>query len=309
MSTRTKLDRDPIRKSSPDRLHYATGELLGADDFVQEQTYHRRQLAQALLFLHGRGSVAGLEAVLRTDPGPDDLSEVHLLIRPGIAIDGEGRLIEVPRPACLRLRRWFDFIAARKPQTRSATDPAWDVGDLRAAWRADAAGPPGGGLVVADVFLAFHSCDRGYTPAFATGPFDALDASQPSRVRDGYELTMVLRPENPLPPRFDPWAEVEGTPADRITKAREASFKMWDALKLPAADKKEAWKEVPAGTDPSAVLLARVKLPAAPPPADPLLPPGAVWEADSWNDPTKVVDNTVRSFVLPPAAMLRLAAP
>jgi hypothetical protein len=31
---------DPLlRKSNSERLHYATGELLGADDFRDEQTY------------------------------------------------------------------------------------------------------------------------------------------------------------------------------------------------------------------------------------------------------------------------------
>ena len=51
----------------------------------------------------------------------------------------------------------------------------------------------------ADIFLAFHPCERGYTPAFASGPFDALDASQPSRVRDAYELTLVPRPKPESP--------------------------------------------------------------------------------------------------------------
>src|ERR1051326_1451999 len=187
MSTNSDL----VRQSLPDRLHYATGELLGADDFILEQTYHRRQLAQALLFLHGRGSVAGLKVQIEPVPDPKDatqLTEVHLEVQPGIAIDGAGRLVEVPREACLRLRRGFDFVAGRAPD---GTQPNLaDVTDLRAAWRADAAFA-GGGVVVAGVFLTFHACDRGYTPAFASGPFDSLDASQPSRVRDAYELSLV----------------------------------------------------------------------------------------------------------------------
>jgi hypothetical protein len=39
--------------------------------------------------------------------------------------------------------------------------------------------------VIADVFLNFVVCERGKTPAFASGPFDALDAIAPSRLRDG----------------------------------------------------------------------------------------------------------------------------
>ncbi len=55
---------DPLVSSAQaDRLHYATGELLGADDFRDEQTYHRRQLARALLYLYGSGTIAGLRVV------------------------------------------------------------------------------------------------------------------------------------------------------------------------------------------------------------------------------------------------------
>ena len=132
--------------------------------------------------------------------------EVSLEIDPGMALDHAGRLIEVPRKACLRLRRWFTFLAAQDPSGTEA-----DAEDLRAAWRAEAA-IPAGGVVVADIFLAFHECPRGYTPAFASGPFDALDASQPSRVRDGYELSLVLRSEadDALPVASDPWAAIAG---------------------------------------------------------------------------------------------------
>jgi hypothetical protein len=286
--------RDQLVSSlTADRLFYSTGELLGADDFRAEQTYHRRQLARALLHLHGSGVVAGLRACCRHQPAaPGATDEVELEVQPGIALDHAGRLVEVPGPACLRLRRWYTFISQQAP---SSVDP--DAGDLRAAWRADAAAATGG-VVVADVFLAFHECERGYTPTFATGPFDALDASQPSRVRDSYQLSLVLRREADadLPAASDPWAVVAGTTtAERIASAEQASMDMW----YPRAS---AAPENPAGVDPTAVLLARLRLPARQS-ASATGAPEPDWSAAAWPDDRANIDNRVRRVLLPPAAL------
>src|SRR5437870_12084811 len=154
---------DPlISRSNADRLHYSTGELLGADDFRDEQTYHPRQLARALLYLHGSGTIAGLRVIHRHQPGQKGAQdEVELEVRPGLALYPAGRLIEVPEKACLRLRRWYEFIAA---SPSLPNEP--DAGNLREAWRAnDVNQPAGPGTVVADVLLSFCPCDRGYTPA------------------------------------------------------------------------------------------------------------------------------------------------
>ena len=295
-----KSTADPLVSSAQaDRLHYATGELLGADDFRAEQTYHRRQLARALLHLYGSGVLAGLRVFPHHRPGENGApDEVELEVEPGLAIDHAGRLIEVPRQACLRLRRWFSFIAARTPSSTEL-----DAGDLRLAWRADG-GVTAGGVVVADVFLAFHPCPRGYTPAFASGPFDALDASQPSRVRDGYELSLVLRSEadGDLPSASDPWAGISGaTPADRLASAEQAAFELWRQSTEPAP-------ENAAAVDATAVLLARLRLPAqeAPTAAEAPIPD---FDAATWPDENAHVDNRVRRVLLPPAAVRRIAAP
>jgi hypothetical protein len=357
---------DPLlRKTASERLHYATGELLGADDFRDEQTYHRRQLARALLHQYGSGTLAGLRVVARHRPAHGYLSngafaigdttisvdtgtgtilagevitfagdsieylvaralasnvvtiaspglraavadntaitvqapdEMHLEVRPGLALDRAGRLIEVPREACLRLRRWFDFIAAQPPDSALL-----DAGDLRAAFR--------DGAVVADIFLAFHPCDRGYTPAFASGPFDALDASQPSRVRDAYELSLVLRTEANPPTAFDPWAGIAGgTVEDRLAAAHEVSLDAWDTLALPPSDHVGDWHENPAGFDPTAVLLARLRIPSAPAP-NAASAPVPDWSAAAWPNESANLDNTVRNFLLPPAAIRRVTGP
>src|SRR6185503_14976001 len=104
---------DPLKakQQPPDRVFYATGILLDADDFNAEQNYHRGQLARTLAHLHGSGTAAGLKVnwvEASADPQAADAQEEEIQVEPGIAVDRLGRLIEVPRPACIRLRRWFD---------------------------------------------------------------------------------------------------------------------------------------------------------------------------------------------------------
>src|SRR6185295_14689509 len=100
--------KDPIEQPAPpDRVNYATGTLLGADDFLDEQSYHRGRLARALAALHGSGVTlpgiatgfgfaGGTVLGLRVDwvkAAPNQEEELELT--PGLAIDRLGRLIEV----------------------------------------------------------------------------------------------------------------------------------------------------------------------------------------------------------------------
>lgn len=288
--------------TSSDRLHYATGEMLGADDFQAEQLYHRRQLAMALRFLCGSGTLAGLKVVVvpgdKDSTDPTKLTEVQLVVKPGLAIDRVGRMVEVAVPVSLRLKRWFSFITSPEK-----------TGAAHAADRLAAAYDNASKTVAADVFLSFHPCERGWTPVFASGPFDALDASQPSRVRDAYELKLVLRQAG-ASPTFDPWAAVP----DNATKAQvqEAILVAWDNL-LPPANEPGDFHEVPAELkDPTAIRLARLNVPVAsvgiPTKAEDL-----DWTATSWNwqsppveNNTQNVDNTARNFIVPPTLLRRL---
>lgn len=210
---------DPLlEERSPDRLHYQLGAMLHADDFEDEQTYHRGRLARTLCFLHGSGTAAGLRVTIAgtpSDPATPELEPAipeEVRVEPGIAIDRAGRLIEVPRTACIRMQRWFDAL----PDDQLAL----------------AAG--GGSRVRADVYLRFAACPRGLTPAFATGPYDALDAVAPSRVRDGYELRLVLRTEAaPLLPR-DPFIDLRSVPAaERHERLERELLGAWDEAQAP----------------------------------------------------------------------------
>lgn len=264
MSTRD----DPLvqQASAPDRVFYATGVLLDAQDFEAEQSYHRGRLARALAYTQGAGTAAGLR--VRWDAATAKREE-RVSVEPGLAIDRLGRQVEVPRTACIRLGRWFDA------QTDTVLAESWRES---VTFTPDVVTPHDGqppdivagtdpvtmqGVVV-DVFLRFVSCERGKTPAFATGPFDALDAVQPSRVRDGYELTLVGRRVGlPVPTR--PWSALDpgAEPVARRRKLEDLLFGAWkEGGTQWTEDGLAPLPEHAGGVDPSAIFLARMVLPA-----------------------------------------------
>jgi hypothetical protein len=243
---------DPLASTTyPDRVFYAEGVLLSADDFQAEQVYHRGRLARVLAGLHGSGTVAGLRVVWRapvsTSPesGPQAGREEELLVEPGLAIDRLGRIIELPRAACIRLGRWFD----------GQSDSQVERGFHGGADAVEVDGAPVDGIV-ADVFVRFVACQRGKTPAFASGPFDALDAVVPSRLRDGYELRLFIRQERPLPLPEIYW------PADQAGLL-EAVFGAWEQLtERGERGELKPLREHVLGQDTTSVFLARLVLPA-----------------------------------------------
>jgi len=257
MSTRD----DPLALPlTPDRVYYATGAMLGAEDFTAEQVYHRFQLARALAYLDGFGTVAGLRAV--HEPATETQPE-RLRVRPGLAIDRLGRLVEVSRSWCIRLGTWFES------QTADALAQAFHE-DVEIRVPDDSADPPEESPVtvdgvVADVFLTFAACARGLTPAFQAGPFDALDAVAPSRVRDAFALDLVLRddpdPQVPLPP-VTAIADI-GDVGDRTRAVRKAILDGWREGTDPlASGRLTREREHKLNQDPAALFLARIVIPA-----------------------------------------------
>jgi len=281
------LELDPLAKAqaqgeSQDRLWYATGVLLDAEDFLDEQTYHRGRLARALAYLYGSGTVAGLRVVWEptVDPGADvslpDGRPERIKVEPGLAIDRLGRLIELPRMACIRLNRWYEV---------QADD------DLAQGWH----GAPFNGVVV-DVFLTFVACERGKTPAFAAGPYDALDPVVPSRIRDGYAVTLVIRKEADPPVPVNQWPDLSGIsdPSERADRMRQAVFGAWrEGTQWRELDGKLApMLEHAAGQDATAVLLARLVLPAT--------QASAAARPQRTEDAPVRVDNNIRPIVFNP---------
>lgn len=274
---------DPLEAAPPpERVNYSIGVLLDAQDFRDEQTYHRGRLAAALKALVGFGTLAGLRVV---PPVAAD-AELELSVQPGLAIDRFGRLIEIRAPQCIRLARWF---------------AAQSTASLRAAvQRTPRVTAPVTAGVVVDVFLSADNCPRGKTPAFATGPFDALDAVVPARLAESHHLTLTPRaegPPDPIPTPKNFWLDVA---ANRDAQL-QAVLGGWE----PAGDDNtlDPLAEHVEGQDPSAILLARVTIPVDLAPAAP-----------SGTRPTLKltqrvsVDNGPRPFIFLPGKWLGRAA-
>src|SRR5205823_13409629 len=206
------------------RVFYATGVLLDAHHLDAEQLYDHRWLARALSYLHGSGTIAGLE--VRWEKATDSRSE-RLVVKPGIALDRLGRIIEVPRDADLPLDRWFDdqsdahLIGAFKPSVQG---------------------------VVADVFVRLVPGEPGQTP------------------RPAYEVKLYLRQE-PDPPPLPPPAWPVFTRTDGARRdLQDAIFAAWAAWhegdKSCDQGGPGPLPEHVLGQDPTSVFLARLVLPA-----------------------------------------------
>lgn len=237
----------------PDRVHYATGVLLGAEDFRAEQDYHRSRLARALAYAMGQGTLAGLEVIHEPEQPADETNPARserLLVEPGLAIDRLGRLIEVVTPRCLKLADWY---AAQSPQLLRQ---AWhDTGNL---WTDSPSG------VAADLFIRFVVCERGKTPAFASSAFDSFDSVTAARLRDGFEIELILRQETDPPVPQAQWPDFGGD----AVNLRQAIFDAWrEGSAYSSLQGLDPLPEHVPGQDTSALFLARVLLPADQAPA------------------------------------------
>jgi hypothetical protein len=120
------------------------------------------------------------------------------------------------------------------------------------------------------VFLHFRACERGKTPSFACGPFDSLDAVTAARLRDGYQVELVLREEANPPLPQDPWSEISSLPeADRAAAMPAAIFAAWRGrAEFDNLGRLKNRVEHVVGQDPTALFLARMIIPADEPAAD-----------------------------------------
>lgn len=288
---------DPLAtQPRAERTAYATGMLLDAQDFSDEQTYHRGRLARAMAFLAGGGTLAGLEVshLPATGSQPEEIQ-----VAAGLAVDRLGRLVEIQRPACLRLARWFTALQANDGGDSVNQASHTGLNRFVSARFTEAATPLPARALVADVFLRFAACAVGLTPSFAQGPFDALNAVSAARLRDAYELQLIPRPGLdddysglPLPPGDPVIGNTGATAAARRNAVQDSVLHGYGGNGHAGGSGGLApLPEQPADLDRSAVFLARVFIPvtAANPPA-------------RSADPVRV-DNWARRF-LPPVALL-----
>lgn len=278
---------DPLyRLPDAARPYYATGMLLDAEDFAAEQVYHRNRLARALAFasgagsrrlpegigensgatgLFGGGTLAGLRVSHRLEAGTQP-EEVR--VAAGLAVDRLGRLVEVSRPVCLRLQRWFDSEVERDggdDLRRAALANPQRFASARLTEAIAAGGDPlPARAVIVDVFVRFVTCRQALTPVFASGPFDALDAVETSRLRDAYEVHFVPRTDG-LDDDFDGLPLLDRdlstlSGAARRDALQDAVLDGWPDLAgtVGADGQLAAPPGHPPGLDPTAIFLARV---------------------------------------------------
>ncbi len=304
-STDALLSTDPLVQQllaltqRAERPYYEVGVLLDREDFIAEQSYHRGRLARALATLFGHGTVAGLRVREPRDTADPTKprrpnTEREIEIDPGLAIDRLGRLIELRTTQCFRIKRWYDWTLANDAD---ALDEA-------------VVGTGANAVMLLDIFVHFVVCQHGATPAFATGPFNATDATVPSREHDAFELSWVLRPAaeaGSVPgnvwPAFDAVnqelaALPTGTPAQQAARDQrraqligEAILGAWEPLS-PDAQRPtlDPLVEHPRDDWWDRVLLARVKVPVTAGVGHPKLDEGRQLE----------IDNLIRPFVYVP---------
>lgn len=170
---------DQHRVLWPERIAYANGMLLDEADFQMEQSYHRGRLALLNRYLHGTGTIAGLDVAINTgDP-------LLVVVAPGLGIDRVGRVIESPLPLCLHLDRWYEDRLAENPSA------------LAQSFRTGSGTTPD--HIIADIFIGFRECEIAKRPSFSRGDFDALGAVAPLRLRDAVEATLVVRTDDDSP--------------------------------------------------------------------------------------------------------------
>ncbi len=123
--------------------------------------------------------------------------------------------------------------------------------------------------MIADVFIRFVTCRQALTPAFASGPFDALDAVQTARLRDAWEVHLVLRGDglddgfNGLPQQDRDLSAL--TAGERRAALHDAVLDGWPEVTASSSVAGELAPPPghPPGLDPTAVFLARVFLAVA----------------------------------------------
>ena len=97
----TTCDSCGFDHSGLERVRFFPRQLITADDFLTEQQYVRQKQRRHNRFLHGWGTVCGLE--VKAAPLEDVPWRVS--ISPGYALSPQGDEIYVPKPVCIDLAK------------------------------------------------------------------------------------------------------------------------------------------------------------------------------------------------------------
>lgn len=85
------------------RVNPFQGLLVDATTWADAHDYHRIQMRYHLLALHGTGIVQGLEVIASQPP------DMRVTVRPGLAIDQEGRMLLLSEPQAVAVQAQTEF--------------------------------------------------------------------------------------------------------------------------------------------------------------------------------------------------------
>ena len=151
------------------RPFYEAGHYLAASDLATEQQYRVQRLRRYRRHLHGFGVVCGLRVV----PAKDPSRPWAVFVCPGYAVGPWGDEIDVPTAASLDVR---DYLWMRPEVPSIAGPPPFAYVGVR--YREEAATNVPAGAAVC-------GCDD--------------STSTPSRIRDGFQITVLWQAPEQLP--------------------------------------------------------------------------------------------------------------
>jgi len=161
----------PLQTDPSKRVNYTLGLVLGVDEFQQDQLYHAAGRRGHNRLLHGYGTVWGLHV------GPvTQGADPEVQVDPGVAVDPAGREIRVPDRMCVKLDKWLD----RHRATLAALYP-----------------DPAAQTIPVAVVLCHRECPADTVPVPGEPCRSQDDAMQPSRIRESFELKLMLRDDAP----------------------------------------------------------------------------------------------------------------
>ncbi|MCX6598065.1 MAG: hypothetical protein NTV70_17045 [Acidobacteria bacterium] len=209
-------------------LNYEYGMLLGREDFVTEQGYHRGKTWLHNAWLHREGVVWGLGVTVAVDRD-------EIVVSPGLALAPAGQELYVGHDVCVNVPAWLEKHRGEASLVITA-DPA----------------EPGTEIFDAHITLAPAACLSRAVPSIAETCGDAGSAAGVaySRVSETVEIRLVPgRAPKPLAPPYQrlrrlfslepPAMTGDGgplTPADQAVMAARNAI-----LALPAAQRPAAW--------------------------------------------------------------------
>lgn len=147
-----------------DAVNYHYGMLLGVEDFVTDQSYHRGKMRLHNAWLHGSGVIWGMKVSV-------DVGRGEIRVEPGLALDGFGRELHSEQPQCVNIGRWF---AAHK------ADPGFTF----------TTGDDGKITFDAHVVVRHRACLMRPVPALLDSCAGATSQTAFSRVQETFELLL-----------------------------------------------------------------------------------------------------------------------